>query len=107
MPLSALLPTKVLFPVPSVVGNITGGLPMLGLIIRYSRPRGENRQMTYKGFEYSIVQTACPTGWRWTVQLDIERIKTGISYSKGNAIFQAVRAIDQLGLRQVSPAAVE
>jgi len=52
--------------------------------------------MTHNGIEYSVVQTANPTGWKWTVQLDQGRTKTGTSYSKGNAIFHAVSAIDKV-----------
>jgi hypothetical protein len=51
--------------------------------------------MEHKGIKYQVVQTANPTGWRWTVQLADNRTKTGTSYSKGNAIFRAVAAIDQ------------
>ena len=51
--------------------------------------------MEHRGIQYQVVQTASPTGWRWTVQLDDKRIRAGISFSKGNAIFQAVTAIDK------------
>jgi hypothetical protein len=50
--------------------------------------------MEHRGIEYQIVQTANPTGWRWTVQLNEYSLRTGTSYSKGNAIFKAVNAID-------------
>jgi hypothetical protein len=49
----------------------------------------------HKGIPYQVVQTASPTGFRWTVQLASNRTKTGTSSSKGNAIFQAVCAIDK------------
>jgi hypothetical protein len=26
--------------------------------------------MEHKGIQYQVVQTANPTGWKWTVQLD-------------------------------------
>ena len=52
--------------------------------------------MEHRGIEYSVVQTASPTGWKWTVYLDDGRIKTGTSFSKGNAIFSAVRAIEKV-----------
>jgi hypothetical protein len=42
-----------------------------------------------------IVQTANPTGCKWTVQLGENRTKTGTSYSRGSAIFSAVRTIDK------------
>jgi hypothetical protein len=51
--------------------------------------------MEHKGIPYQIVQTASPRGWRWTVQLDDDRTKTGTSFSKGTAIFQAVTVIDK------------
>jgi hypothetical protein len=52
--------------------------------------------MEHRGIEYQIVQTASPTGWKWTVQFDEAKAKTGTSYSRGNAIFNAVRAIDKV-----------
>jgi hypothetical protein len=50
--------------------------------------------MEHKGIEYRVVQTANPTGFRWTAELDT-KTQTGVSSSKGNAIFNAVRAIDK------------
>ena len=50
--------------------------------------------MDHRGIQYQVVQTASPTGYRWTVQLNATRMKTGTSSSRGNAIFQAARAID-------------
>jgi hypothetical protein len=50
--------------------------------------------MDYKGVEYTIVQTANPSGWKWTVFLDATRTRTGISRSKADAIRDAERAID-------------
>jgi hypothetical protein len=50
--------------------------------------------MEHRGIEYRIVQTANPTGFRWTTELD-KKTQTGVSSSKGNAIFNAVRAIDK------------
>jgi hypothetical protein len=52
--------------------------------------------MEHKGIQYQIVQTASPTGWKWSVQIDDNRTKTGTSFSKGNAIFQAVTAINKV-----------
>ena len=51
--------------------------------------------MEHKGIQYQVVQTANPTGFRWTVQLDENKTKTGVSISKGNAIFNAVSFIDR------------
>jgi hypothetical protein len=51
--------------------------------------------MKHKGIQYQVVQTANPTGFRWAVQLDENKTKTGLSTSKGNAIFNAVSFIDR------------
>jgi hypothetical protein len=51
--------------------------------------------MEHRGFQYQVVQTANPTGYRWTVQLDASCEKTGTSYSRGNAIFKAVCVIEK------------
>jgi hypothetical protein len=51
--------------------------------------------MEHKGIEYQVVQTANPTGWKWTVNLDEGRTKTGVSFSRGHAIFYAINAIDR------------
>jgi hypothetical protein len=50
--------------------------------------------MEHRSFQYQVVQTANPTGFRWTVKLDSNRIRTGTSSSKGNAIFRAVCLIN-------------
>ena len=52
--------------------------------------------MNYKGFEYSVVQTANPTGWKWTVFLDATRTRTGIAHSRAHAVLDAERAIDKV-----------
>jgi len=49
----------------------------------------------YKGIEYSIVQTANPTGWKWVVLLDATRTRTGIAHSRAHAVLDAERAIDK------------
>ena len=51
--------------------------------------------MDYKGIEYSIVQTANPTGWKWIVLLDATRTRTGIAHSRAHAVLDAERAIDK------------
>jgi hypothetical protein len=51
--------------------------------------------MEHKGIPYRIVQTANPPGFEWTVELDANKTRTGFSRSKGNAIFNAARAIEQ------------
>jgi hypothetical protein len=50
--------------------------------------------VVHRGIEYQVVQTANPNGFRWTVQLDSTRARTGTSSSKGNAIFKAVCLIN-------------
>ncbi len=52
--------------------------------------------MQYKHFEYSIVQTANPTGWKWIIRLDETRSKTGIAFSRQHAIRFAEHAIEKL-----------
>ena len=51
--------------------------------------------MEHRGIQYQIVQMANPTGWKWTVQLDQGRAKTGLSFSKQYAIFDATNAIEK------------
>ena len=50
--------------------------------------------MIYREHAYSLVQTASPTGWRWTVQLDGSRSRTGESHRRETAISAAFAAID-------------
>jgi hypothetical protein len=52
--------------------------------------------MQYKGFNYSVVQTANPTGWKWTIGLDETRTKTGTSFSRASAITFAQQAIEKI-----------
>jgi hypothetical protein len=40
----------------------------------------------HKGIQYQVVQTANPTGFKWTVHLDVSRTKTGVSF-KGQRHF--------------------
>ena len=51
--------------------------------------------MRYKGYEYNVVQTANPTGWKWTVRLDETRTKMGTAFSRDTAIVFAERAIEK------------
>jgi predicted RNase H-like HicB family nuclease len=51
--------------------------------------------MDYKGFEYSVVQTANPTGWKWVVRLDEMRTKVGTAYSRASAVRFAELAIQK------------
>jgi hypothetical protein len=52
------------------------------------------RTMEHRGIQYQVVETADPRGWKWTVQLSDGRIKTGVSFSRGHAVFYAMCAID-------------
>jgi hypothetical protein len=60
------------------------------LIVKLSR-----NAMEHKGVEYVIVQTANPTGWKWTIHLDQTRTRTGLSPTREGAVFQALRTIDK------------
>jgi hypothetical protein len=51
--------------------------------------------MQYRDIEYQVVQTSNPTGWKWTVQLDESRSRTGSGFNRTNAIGLAQRAIDK------------
>jgi hypothetical protein len=51
--------------------------------------------MEHKGIPYTVVQTANPTGFRWAVEFDENKTKMGVSYSRGDAVFQAIRVIDK------------
>ena len=64
------------------------------------------RAMEHQGIEYRVVQTACPTGWKWTVQLPNSRISTGKSSSRPEAISRAQLAIEK-ALAVSSPNAPE
>jgi hypothetical protein len=51
--------------------------------------------MEYRGIQYHVVQTANPTGFKWTVQLGDGRIRTGQSFAMKAAIVDAERKIDR------------
>jgi len=51
--------------------------------------------MEYKGTEYSVVQTANPGGWKWTVFLDASRTRTGRAHTRAHAVLDAERAIEK------------
>ena len=50
---------------------------------------------SYKGVEYTVIQTTKPTVWRWTVYFDSTRPETGRTYSKQSATIHALREIDK------------
>jgi hypothetical protein len=60
-------------------------------------------KMEHRGVQYQVVETAAPRGWEWTVQLAEGRTKTGVSCSRGHAVFYAMYAID-LALSEVTEA---
>jgi hypothetical protein len=51
--------------------------------------------MQYRNIQFSVVQTANPNGFKWTIGLDADRIRTGISHSMKVAILDAQRKIDK------------
>jgi hypothetical protein len=51
--------------------------------------------MEYRGFEYMVVRTANPTGWKWTV-VHPTRTRTGDSFDRESGIRLAKIAIDKL-----------
>ena len=59
--------------------------------------------MHYKGFEYSILQTANPTGWKWLVQLDENHTKVGSTFSRAFAINFAKQAIEKAAKKKRRP----
>ena len=53
--------------------------------------------MEHKGVKYTVVQTAAPTGWRWTVELALPRKnRTGQAHSREAAVKRALALIDSL-----------
>jgi hypothetical protein len=52
--------------------------------------------MEYRGIEYQVVQTANPTGWKWTVSMVGRQPRTGQGHSRAAAIGLAQLAIDKL-----------
>ena len=51
--------------------------------------------MQHKGVEYEVVQTANPTGWKWSFKIPGKGIKTGRAASRALAILYARTAIEQ------------
>jgi hypothetical protein len=48
----------------------------------------------HKGLQYQVAETANRSGWTWTVQMPDGHTKTGVSCSRGHAIFYAINAIE-------------
>jgi hypothetical protein len=51
--------------------------------------------MEYRGIPYQVVQTANPTGWKWTVNGLGQKAKTGTSFTRAAAERAAQRQIDK------------
>jgi hypothetical protein len=52
--------------------------------------------MEYKDFEYHLVQTHDPYGWKWTVFVAETRTRTGRSLTRADAVLDAESEIDKL-----------
>jgi hypothetical protein len=53
--------------------------------------------MEYRGFEYHVVQTASPNGWKSTVDLPTsKKSRTGDASNKQEAVRRAESVIDKL-----------
>jgi hypothetical protein len=50
--------------------------------------------MTYRGVEYSLVQTIAPKGWRWSFEYK-GRQRSGQKAERDDALVQMKRSIDQ------------
>jgi macrodomain Ter protein organizer (MatP/YcbG family) len=59
--------------------------------------------MEYKGLNYNVVQTANPSGWKWTVWLDETRTKSGTSFSRASAMTFAQQAIEKIIKKSARP----
>ena len=53
------------------------------------------RAMDHLGIEYSVVQTINPFGWKWSFEREGKSAKTGVAFSREEAIAAATRAIIQ------------
>jgi hypothetical protein len=64
-------------------------------------------RMEYRTIQYQIVQTASPTGFKWTVHLDEVQTRTGVSHTMKSAVAEAQTKIDnELRRRKPNKAAV-
>ena len=60
--------------------------------------------MEHKGIHYTIVQTANPTGWRWTVELVPPlKSRTGQVFHRDDAVRKALAVIHGIVLRLKVP----
>lgn len=53
-------------------------------------------EMEFKRFNYTVVQTTHPTGWKWTVWLDEKRTRSGTAFSRASAVVFAQQAIEKI-----------
>jgi hypothetical protein len=61
--------------------------------------------MERNGIPYSVVQTANPTGWKWTIFIPGRRPKSGTALSRAIAIRVAELAIDKaIKVKRTKPA---
>jgi hypothetical protein len=51
--------------------------------------------MEHRSVQYQVVQTANPTGWKWTIYVPGRRPKTGTASNRSMAIRLAEIAIDK------------
>jgi hypothetical protein len=52
--------------------------------------------MEHDGIEYMVVQTINPRGWKWSFEREGKKPKTGLAFSRAEAVTAATRAIGQL-----------
>ena len=50
--------------------------------------------MNYRGFEFEVVETENPAGWKWTVSFDADRTFSGVTKIRPLAVVAAMREID-------------
>ncbi|MTV15429.1 hypothetical protein FDV58_13580 [Bradyrhizobium elkanii] len=51
---------------------------------------------SYKGIEYSIIQSIYPRGWRWTIQTSTKSGQSDTAPTQHEAKVAVFRAIDQV-----------
>jgi hypothetical protein len=51
--------------------------------------------MEHNGISYSVVQTASPTGWKWTIHVPGNRPKSGTAFNRAVAVSVAKIAIER------------
>ena len=51
--------------------------------------------MDQHGVEYTVVQTINPFGWKWSFEREGRCPKTGVAFSREEAVTAAMRAIVQ------------